>query len=86
MGDVALVYKVTLEDQDAIKQVENDIKKIDFGKIEWIKREPFVFGTELIKVAIIIPDKIDGAMEKVEDFLNAIKNVSSINNESMTLI
>ena len=86
MGDVGLVYKVTVEDQDDLSRIEEDLKKIDCAKLQWIKRAPFVFGTELIQVAYVIPDKVDGAMDKVEAFIESIKGVSSFNNESMTLV
>ncbi len=85
MGDVALVYKVAAEDQDNLENIEAEIKKIDCGKLQWIKREPFVFGMELIKVAIVVPDKVDGAVDKVEEFLTKIKGVSNVDMETMTL-
>ena len=85
MGDVALVYKIAAEDQDDLPKIEEAIKKISCGKLQWIKREPFVFGMELIKVAIVVPDKVDGAIDKVEEFLNTITGVSNVELETMTL-
>jgi len=85
MGDVALVYKITAEDQDNLSQIEDEIRKIECGKLQWLKREPFVFGMELIKVAIVVPDKVDGVVDKVEEFLNKINGVSNVEIETMTL-
>jgi len=85
VGDVALVYKVTAEDQENLPSIEAEIKKINCGKLQWVKREPFVFGTELIKAAIVVPDKVDGAVDKVEEYLTKIKGVSNVDLETMTL-
>ncbi len=86
MGDILLVYEVTLEDQELIDKVEEAIKKITVGQLQEVKRAPFVFGTELLRVAIIVPDKTDGISDAVETFLNSIEGVSSINNVATTLI
>lgn len=85
MGDVALVYKITAEDQQELANIEAEIKKINCGKLQWSKREPFVFGMELVKVAIVVPDKVDGAVDKVEEYLQKIKGVSNVELETMTL-
>jgi len=86
LGDILLVYDVTVEDQETLDLVEEKIKEISTGKIQEIKRVPFVFGTEAIRVAVVIPDKVDGLSDAVEDFLNGIEGVSSINNVATTLI
>ena len=86
MGDILLVYDVTVEDQDFLDKVEQKVKKINIGKLQEVKRVPFVFGTQAIRVAIIVPDKTDGVADSVEDFLNGIEGVSSISNVATTLI
>lgn len=86
MGDVLLVYQVTVEEQDQLDSVEQEVKKINCGKLQEIKKEPFVFGTEFLRVAVIVPDKVDGACDAVEEFLTKVSGVSSVNNIAMTLV
>jgi len=86
MGDILLVYDVTLEDQDMLDSVESKVRKISVGKLQNVKRVPFVFGTEAIRVAVVVPDKTDGMSDAVEDYLNSINGVSSIKNVATTLI
>ncbi len=86
MGDVLLVYQVTVEEQDQLDSVEQEVRKINCGKLQEIKKEPFVFGTELLRVSVVVPDKVDGACDAVEDFLTKINGVASVNNIALTLI
>lgn len=86
MGDILLVYDVTVEDQDFLDKVEEGCKKISVGKLQKVERVPFVFGTEAIRVAVVVPDKTDGMSDAVEEYLNKIEGVSSINNVATTLI
>jgi translation elongation factor EF-1beta len=86
MGDILLVYDVTVEDQDTLDRVEADCKKINIGKLQKVERVPFVFGTQAIRVAVIVPDKTDGMSDAVEEYFNGIEGVSSINNVATTLI
>jgi translation elongation factor EF-1beta len=86
MGDILLVYDVTVEDQDFLDTVEEGCKKISVGKLQKVERVPFVFGTEAIRVAVVVPDKTDGMSDAVEEYLNGIEGVSSINNVATTLI
>lgn len=86
MGDILLVYDVTVEEQDFLDRVEETCKKISVGKLQKVERVPFVFGTEAIRIAVVVPDKTDGMSDAVEEYLNGIEGVSSINNVATTLI
>lgn len=86
MGDILLVYDITLEDQENLDSVEAEVKKIHVGELQEVKRVPFVFGTQAIRAAIIVPDKTDGMSDAVEDYLNSIDGVSSIRAVATTLI
>lgn len=86
MGDILLVYDVTVEDQDFLDKVEEGCKKISVGKLQKVERVPFVFGTQAIRIAVVVPDKTDGMSDAVEEYLNGIEGVSSINNVATTLI
>jgi|GEM_PF-3093096 len=86
MGDILVVYDVTVEDQDFLDKVEKDVKAINVGKLQKVERVPYVFGTEAIRVAVVVPDKTDGVLDAIEDYLNNIEDVSSINNVATTLV
>lgn len=86
MGDILVVYDVTVEEQEMLDSVEKQVLKINVGKLQKVERVPFVFGTEAIRVAVIVPDKTDGVADAIEDYLNKISGVSSINNVATTLV
>lgn len=86
MGDILVVYDVTVEDQDTLDSVEEQVKKINVGQLQKVERVPYVFGTHAIRVAVVVPDKTDGVLDAIEDYLNSIKDVSSINNVATTLV
>ncbi len=86
MGDILVVYDVTVEDQEMLDAVEKKCNAINVGKLQKVERVPFVFGTEAIRVAVVVPDKTDGVSDAIEDYLNSIDGVSSINNVATTLV
>jgi len=86
MGDILVVYDVTVEEQEMLDSVEKAANAINVGKLQKVERVPFVFGTEAIRVAVVVPDKTDGVADAIEDYLNKIPGVSSINNIATTLV
>jgi len=86
MGDILVVYDVTVEDQEMLDAVEDLCKKINVGQLQKVERVPYVFGTEAVRVAVVVPDKTDGVLDAIEDYLNGIEGVSSINNVATTLV
>jgi len=86
MGDAIVIVKIYPEDIDSVSIVEQELKKLSVGTIRQIKREPVAFGMELIKAAIIIPDKTDGIMDKLEAAIKALKGVNEVEVEGITLI
>jgi translation elongation factor EF-1beta len=86
MGDVLLVYKISVEDQDKLDEVHNAIKKVKTAKYDKSQIEELFFGIKAIKASFIIPDKVDGAMPKLEEELSKIQHITNIDNEGTTLI
>ena len=82
MGEVLLEYDIKPESPEVdinklAETVKETIEKIENVRIAEIKEEPFVFGMKKLKVKIIIAE-IDGLENKVEEALNNIEGVSSV--------
>ncbi len=86
MGKVLLVYKVVPEDQESIDAIEAKLKAIDCAKLQEVKREPYVFGMEVLKIACTVPDKTEGVVEAVEKYIESIEGIRSFDNEVTTLV
>ena len=77
------IYHVELE--DSVK-IEKSIKGITNGEVKDVRLEPIAFGLELVKIAVVIPDKEDGAMAKLEEEIKALPGVKDIEIEGVTLL
>ncbi len=77
------IYPVELE--DSVK-IEKSIKGITNGEVKDVRLEPIAFGLELVKIAVVIPDKEDGAMAKLEEEIKALPGVKDIEIEGVTLL
>jgi len=85
-SDVIVILKVYPEDPTTISNVERAIRTVKSGVLQDIRREPIAFGLELIRVAFRIPDKVDGALERLENEISSIKGVNQVEVEGATLI
>ena len=87
MGYTLTVYKIYPDDPEKINEIQENINKQinDPYKINQITTEPIAFGLNLIKVAIIFPDK-EGLSDQLETKLKRIPNVSEIELEVCTLV
>ncbi|MFH1895549.1 MAG: elongation factor 1-beta [archaeon] len=89
MGKMVLIYRIAPEGIEETEQIEKAIpKKLKgLGELKDMKREPIAFGLEAIKIAIVTEAKgTEGITEKIEQALNAIKGVSSVENIGMNLL
>ncbi len=86
MGNMLLVYKLYPEDIESIAKIEEAVKHVKSGKLKQVKREPIAFGMELVMCAFILPDKVDGVVEKLEAELKRIPHVNEVESAGMTLL
>jgi len=86
MGNMLLVYKLYPEDMESIEPIEKALHQIKSGELKQTKREPIAYGMELIKVAFVVPDKVEGVVEKLEADLRNIPGVNEIESAGMTLL
>lgn len=86
MGKTLIVYKISLAEMEHLDAVEKAIPKIRKGEVKDVKRQPIGFGIEVIKAAVLIPEKQDQILDEVTAEIKAIPGVEEIEIESMTLL
>jgi translation elongation factor aEF-1 beta len=88
MGNLMIIFKVYPEEPGQETGIEAKIRKISLEqtKLQDLKIEPIAFGLKIIRVAFIVPDKIGGLQEKIEEELKGIENVREVEVEAATLL
>lgn len=86
MGKTLVVFKITLDEMDYISEVMASIQKIQKGEVKDIQKFPIGFGIEIIKTAILIPEKQDQVLDEVTQELQQIPHVENVEIETMTLL
>lgn len=85
MGKVLVVFKV-FSNPENTEKVSEALKTLKEGECKEVRREPIGFGIELLRVGYVIPDKVDGAMDALENAVKKIEGVNEAEVEAMTLI
>ncbi len=88
MGEVGIIYKLMPEDIDTdldkvVETIKNGLP--DMAIINNIDIKPVAFGLKCIMLGLILDDKKGGG-EDVENFLNNLEDMGSVNVVSQTLI
>ncbi|MFH1239967.1 MAG: elongation factor 1-beta family protein [Candidatus Diapherotrites archaeon] len=86
MGNALIIMKIYPEELEDSVKIEKSVKKIKNGEVKEVRLEPIAFGLELVKIAVVIPDKEDGAMSKLEDEIKALPGVRDVEVEGVTLL
>lgn len=86
MGKTLVIFKITASDMEKLGQIIQAIPKIKNGEIKDVKRQPIGFGIEVIRAAVLIPEKQDAVLDAVTKELQQIPNVEEVETESMTLL
>ncbi|HZX20285.1 MAG TPA: hypothetical protein VFF13_04695 [archaeon] len=81
-----IIYKVTPKDMEKIGETEKEVRTIKSGIVKDVKRDPIGYGIELLKVGVIVDEKVEGAMEKVTKELESLKSVEEVEQIGMTLL
>lgn len=85
-SQTVVIFKIFPEEIDSVAEIEAGLKEIKEGELKQMQREPIAFGLEAIKVAFVIPDKVDGAMDSLEQAVRKIKGVNEVEVEGVTLL
>lgn len=89
MGHVLTVYKLFPEEVEDTERIQKYLKNNSPGeefRLNTIDLEPIGFGLSTVKVSYVFSDKIDGLLEKQENFLRSIPGVNEIEAISTTLV
>jgi translation elongation factor aEF-1 beta len=89
MGDVAITFRMMPMSRDSnIEDIKKDITRgissIQSAKLKQIVEKPIAFGLNALDVLIIVPDSVGPS--KIEEALRRVKNVASVETESVTLL
>ena len=89
MGDILTVYKLfpeEIEDTDRISEfIKNNSPGTEF-RLNTVDLEPIGFGLSVVKVSYVFSDKVDGLLDKLENFLKGVSGVNEIEVITTTLI
>ncbi|MFA5357417.1 MAG: hypothetical protein WC308_00645 [archaeon] len=85
MGNALVIFKI-FTDPENMDSVEQELRKITAGAFKDLKREPVGFGIEVIRVGYMVPDKVDGVMEKLETAVRAVKGINEVEVDGVTLL
>lgn len=80
-----VIFKV-FTDPENLDAVEKSLRAITAGEFKDLKREPIGFGIEVIRVGYLISDKAEGAMNGLEDAVNAVPLINQAEVEMTTII
>ena len=83
-----VIFKLYAEENEQLDEILAGVKGLSSEQVEFKdgKREPIAFGLECLKVGFLIPDKVEGVLEKLEEDLKKIQNVTEVEQAGMTLI
>jgi translation elongation factor EF-1beta len=89
VGDILTVYKLfpeEIEDTDRISEfIKNNSPGTEF-RLNTVDLEPIGFGLSVVKVSYVFSDKVDGLLDKLENFLKGVSGVNEIEVITTTLI
>ncbi|MBU0636129.1 hypothetical protein KKE06_03830 [Candidatus Micrarchaeota archaeon] len=86
MGKTLVLYKISISDMEQLETVLHTIKEISTGEVKDVQKEPIGFGIEIIKAAILIPEKQDEVLDAVTQALKQIPNVENVEVIGMNLV
>ena len=86
MGKTLAVIKIYPDDPETQELLKKELENIKTGKLEDLKEEPLAFGLNVYRIAVSFPEKEAGLMDKLEEELKAMKGVSQIEIEAVTLV
>jgi elongation factor 1-beta len=74
MGDVIAVFRIMPDSPESFESIKAILSKLKPDRLE---EEPIAFGLKALKFTKIVPDE-EGTLSKLEDSLNNVKNVQSV--------
>jgi translation elongation factor EF-1beta len=85
MGKTIVIYKFTPK-EDKIDEAMKEIRALKKGTVKDVQKVPVAFGIEILKAAILIEEKQQGALEALQEEVSKLENVEESEVENMTLL
>ncbi len=87
MGTVLAVFKIMPEDMEYFDEIKKAVESAipDGAQLQEIREEPIAFGLKALMVGVTMEDT-GGILDRVEEALQKIPHVESVNLETTTLI
>jgi translation elongation factor EF-1beta len=86
LGEVVIVVKIMPEEPGKEDDIKKGLECLKSGKVGEIRIEPFAFGINVVRAAIVVPDQQDNVMEALEKELKEIEGVGEIEVEGTSLV
>ncbi len=86
MGNVFVVYKLNVEDQERLNQIADEIKNCEKFKPNEVKIEEIGFGIKTLIVSYVFDDKKGNLNSQIEEYLRSIEGVGEVEVKDLTLL
>lgn len=84
MGNVGIEIRIMGKPEADLEKVKNDISKKH--NVQDYRIEPLAFGLKALTILIVVPDKVGGQMDKIENEIRETEGVESMEIINTTLI
>ena len=85
MGDVGIEIRIMGSTPEVdLEQIKNKISET--LNVQDYKIEPLAFGLKALVVLIVVPDKVGGQMDNIENTIKGIEGVETVEVVNTTLI
>ncbi len=89
MGEVLAIFKIYPKDINIdLNKIIDELKKAlpENIKIARTEEEPIAFGLKVLKVAMIMPEDLEGGTSTIEDTILKLPQVSQVEVEYVTRV
>ena len=86
MGKMLVVFRIFPQEPEMVPMIEKELRALKDCELKDLKVEPIAFGLEAIRVAFLLPDKVEGVTDVLEKKISEIKGVNEVQVDAMTLI
>ncbi|MEK6972771.1 MAG: hypothetical protein AABW72_01900 [archaeon] len=85
MGNTLVIYKIYPNEVGEEDKIIESVKKITIAEVKDVKKEPVAFGMCVVRLGVLFLEKQE-RLEEFEKAIRAIKEVSDVEVEGMTLL
>lgn len=81
MGEVITLFKILPKDSGSFEAMKEKVLQ-QFEDVQKVEQEDIAFGLKALKITLVIPDS-SGGTDKIEEKINAIPEVGSVELEGI---